>query len=707
MSYYQALPWHPGEDSIHNLLKAPYNDNPTQPMLSQNYVRRVAASPTIALGTIDDAGNVWCTVWGGDLPIAQQVASGGVIGVKAAVDASFDPVVDTIYGGKDDGEILKCGKGEGRMVSGLSIKLEDRDRVKLFGRMVAGCLDATEPTNSTQHAEGTKDGKPSKIGTAQLVLHITQSLGNCPKYINKKAIKSHPLSRPQLLSDSPQLSPEAIAHVHSCDIFFIASRGPEDMDCNHRGGMPGFIRVEPQSKSSSSAQSQSTLIWPEYSGNNLYQTLGNIAYNPAVGLCIPNFVTGDVLYISGTAEILIDRAATAVISKSRLAVRLTVTKARFVKSGLMFRGTPSESNRDTSSSNPVADRKITDGMSPYNPRIRHLTSELEEQGRITTTGTKVLGDVLPPDEFRGALDKSQETLTATLTRKAKLTPTITRYTFQLSSSDPHAFSLTETPLWHPGQYVALDFSEDLYMGYSHMRDDEPTSLNDDFIRTFTVATRHEKNGKRDLEFDIVVRNVGVVTRWLSRQNERSGMTNLRVLGFAGEVRFVDGDDGDRKREKGPKTAFVAAGIGVTPLLAQLPTSLSSGDEDESQRLQVYILWTLHIRDIGLALDILPRIPMSLHSTTQLFVTGTQNESTDSENLGKLEQLEREYSGISIEKRRLAKDDVTRLNRGDREDGEEGTTGGVEKWIVCTAPEMRREVQSWIKGGTVVFENFDY
>lgn len=649
----------------------------------------------------------------------QQVARGGVIGVKALVDARFDPVVQTLYGSRDDGEIIKCEQDKGRMVSGLSILLEERDRVKIFGRMVAGCLDATEvevsnsdsSDESKTETDHAKVAKPSKIGTAQLVLHITQSLGNCPKYINKKSIKSHPSSRPQLLSDNPHLSPEAIAHVHSADIFFVASRGPEDMDCNHRGGMPGFLRVEPQSQSSTTEPtdtSPTTLIWPEYSGNNLYQTLGNITHDPAIGICIPNFITGDVLYVSGTAEILIDRAASAVISKSRLAVRLSVKQARFVREGLMFRGLPTESNRDSSSSNPVTTGKeVRDGMSPYNPRVRYLVSELEERGKAG-----VVGDALPPDEYRGSVDKPQDTLTASLTKKVKLTPTITRYTFRLSSSDVRSDTDTSTPLWQPGQYVALDFSEELYMGYSHMRDDEPTSLNDDFIRTFTVATRYPENGKKDVEFDIVIRNVGVVTRWLSRQNERSGMTNPRVLGFAGEVKFVDREaekkgetvgETDGKDTESPKTAFIAAGIGVTPLLAQLPVSLSADSDDVSQKLHAHVLWTLHVRDIGLAMDILPRIPKSLYPLTRLFITGTQSESVDEEDLKKLEQLQREYSGIRIEKRRLTKDDVTRLDRGE----EEKNKGGVERWIVCTAPEMRKELQTWISGDTVVFENFDY
>jgi len=114
-------------------------------------------------------------------------------------------------------------------------------------------------------------------------------------------------------------------------------------------------------------------------------------------------------------------------------------------------------------------------MSPYNPRIRYLTSE-------TNTSTADTG--LPPDQWRA---RDTPSLSATLIKKTKLTPTITKYRFRLTSSDPTLFNPSNPPLWKVGQYVALDFSDELYMGYSHMRDDDPTSLNDDFTRTFTIV----------------------------------------------------------------------------------------------------------------------------------------------------------------------------------------------------------------------------
>ncbi|KAK5096092.1 hypothetical protein LTR70_001502 [Exophiala xenobiotica] len=706
MAFYQALPWHEGEDKIHKLTRVPPADNPTHPMLSSFLAKRVSTSPTIALGTIDDQGRVWCTVWGGDVPIAQQVAPGGIIGVRSQVDASFDPVVQALYSGKDDGEVVRHDPNTGKMVSGLSIKLEDRDRVKLFGRMMAGSLSADERApEATEQAHVESEGQIGRTGNAQLVLQITQSLGNCPKYLNKKTIKSYPDAKPRLASESALLNEEAVAHVHNADLFFVASRGPEDMDCNYRGGPPGFVRVQ-RNQDPSQPQS-SVLVWPEYSGNNLYQTLGNIMHDPKVGIVIPNLENGNVLYLTGHAEILIDKAASTIIQKSKLAVRLTITAARFVQDGLPFRGEPCADNKDVSSSHPTTTHSITDGQSPYNPRIRYLTSELPSTPDKTNPNPESNSNSTstpPPDEHRHF---HSPTLTATLTKKTKLTPTITKYRFSLHSSNHASFDPSMSPLWQPGQYIALDFSDELYMGYTHMNDNEPTSLNDDFIRTFTIASIYTPpTANAAPEFEIVARNVGVVTKWLSCQNDRSGMTRIGVSGFGGTFRFekvaVASTEEEQQGSRKKKNAFIAAGIGITPLLGQVsatPSSASENGASEPGDDDVLVLWTLNIADIGLALDVVNSAPGAMKRDMRLFVTGTETQAKGNENMKVLRGLEEQASGLRIARRRLMKEDLTALEKSGEIE--------VQNWHLCTAPTLRKQVQEWLDGKTVVFENFDY
>ena len=65
---------------------------------------------------------------------------------------------------------------------------------------------------------------------------------------------------------------------------------------SHRGGKPGFVRVD----------ADGTLTVPDFSGNNFFNTLGNLALNPRAGLLFADFASGDLLHVAGTAEIIWD-----------------------------------------------------------------------------------------------------------------------------------------------------------------------------------------------------------------------------------------------------------------------------------------------------------------------------------------------------------------------------------------------------------------
>ena len=160
MAFYEAATaWHAGEEEMHKSLRVPHMDNPTSPYLTPFAQNLLMRSPLLAIGTLDSEGRPWTTLWGGEPGFSRAIAQ-SIIGVRATVDRTYDPVVETLLGGKADGEVIQ-EQGTGRMVGGLAIDLESRSRVKLYGRMVAGALSATE----------------KGIGEVQLVVKIEQSLG--------------------------------------------------------------------------------------------------------------------------------------------------------------------------------------------------------------------------------------------------------------------------------------------------------------------------------------------------------------------------------------------------------------------------------------------------------------------------------------------------------------------------------------------------
>jgi hypothetical protein len=219
--------WHEGELAMHQQLKIPKRGNPTFPGLAAHYGMRVMQSSLVALGTLDNEGRPWTTVWGGERAFARPIAE-GVLAFNSSVDTRHDPVFKALWDSIDEegvrqGAINRPNGGEGKGMAGLSIDLETRDRVKLVGNMLAGAT--------------VDEGK-----TVQMAMAVTESLGNCPKYINKKDIIPNTMT-PELVSDKLPLSQEALDLIAAADMFFLSSTNGETMDTNHRGGSPGLMRV--------------------------------------------------------------------------------------------------------------------------------------------------------------------------------------------------------------------------------------------------------------------------------------------------------------------------------------------------------------------------------------------------------------------------------------------------------------------------------
>ena len=592
---------------MHNLLRVPPQDNPTVPALSPQLANHLQIAPLLALGTLDTEGRPWTTLLGGSPGLAGALGN-GVVGIRVPVPVSHDPVVEALVGREAGGEVVRA-EGKGRMVSGLTIDLAARKRVKLYGRMIAGALTARE--DEVTDAEE----KVAEV-EVQLVLKIEQSLGNCPKYLNAKTITESP-SKSELLSSSAQLVPRAVELLAKADLFFISSLSDDatgDMDTNHRGGPPGFLRLL------SNGPEGAVLVYPEYSGNRLYQTLGNLLETPKAGVCVPDFETGDMLYLTCATRILVGKEAQEVLPRSDLAVVLEVTGARFVGSTLTFRG--SEGQR-----------------SPYNPPVRFTASERKRLGSSQE------------------LAVSQQ---AMLMSQTKLTPNISRFRFRLEGG--------EKAVYKPGQWVTLDFSSHLNIGYSHMRDDDPTSLNDDFIRTFTVSSAPAALPSG--EFQITIRKVGAVTGFLFRQQgSRSGDIEVGVKGFGGEFEV-------RQEDAEEEVAFIAAGVGITPLLPSLDTL-------ELKRLVV--LWSVRAEDLAIVKEV-ARLHPRFATSARVFVTG--DVRTKEAEIAELKAM-----GCQIQASRMAEADVD--------------VQWVKRFYVCAGVPMRRQLEGWLSGKELIYEDFNY
>ena len=78
------------------------------------------------------------------------------------------------------------------------------------------------------------------------------------------------------------------------DMFFIATADEHGYpNCSYKGGEPGFVRV----------LDERTIAFPNYDGNGMFVTAGNMLVNPHVGLLFIDWERRKRLRLNGVASI--------------------------------------------------------------------------------------------------------------------------------------------------------------------------------------------------------------------------------------------------------------------------------------------------------------------------------------------------------------------------------------------------------------------
>jgi predicted pyridoxine 5'-phosphate oxidase superfamily flavin-nucleotide-binding protein len=140
------------------------------------------------------------------------------------------------------------------------------------------------------------NGRVAAIDARGVAVHVSQSFGNCPQYIQTR----HPTAVARQASPAEALNgldDAARASIAASDTFFVASRSRAEiesdggLDMSHRGGRPGFVGVHGD-----------TLAIPDFRGNRFFNTLGNLLGDPRAGLLFIDFASGDLLQLQGRAE---------------------------------------------------------------------------------------------------------------------------------------------------------------------------------------------------------------------------------------------------------------------------------------------------------------------------------------------------------------------------------------------------------------------
>ena len=185
------------------------------------------------------------------------------------------------------------------------------------------------------------NGIVEQVQEEAFTVRVSQSFGNCPKYIQARA----PLYLDQLpdhagtIHRGPTLDQAARAMLSRADTFFIATAYPDagdsgaagsrshGVDVSHRGGKPGFVRVD----------ADGTLTVPDFIGNQFYNTIGNLQVNPRAGLLLIDFETGDLLTLAVDAQVIWDGPEVAAFEGAQRLLRFRVRQMQRTEAALPLR----------------------------------------------------------------------------------------------------------------------------------------------------------------------------------------------------------------------------------------------------------------------------------------------------------------------------------------------------------------------------------
>ncbi|MGE0489183.1 MAG: pyridoxamine 5'-phosphate oxidase family protein [Vulcanimicrobiota bacterium] len=243
-----------------------------------------AQLPLLFFATLDGEGRPWASVLSGQ-PGFAQAPGPDRLRVQARPPA-FDPGLFQ----------------EGALVGMLGLEFETRRRNRLNGRI-------------------------RSVQDQGFSLEVHQAFGNCPKYIQTRSRRPHRL-RPRLLAQSSRFEPSMASLIEHSDTFMVASVNPgEGLDLSHRGGRPGFVKVV----------DERTLWWPDFVGNNQFNTLGNLAVDGRSGYLFFDLARGMLLYLTGHTSIHWEHPELQAVEGAKRMLSFRLEEARMVADSLPFR----------------------------------------------------------------------------------------------------------------------------------------------------------------------------------------------------------------------------------------------------------------------------------------------------------------------------------------------------------------------------------
>lgn len=217
----------------------------------------------------------------------------------------------------------------------LVIRTDNREGIVAFEALAVGQPVGVVGLDLSNRRRNRMHGRVSALDATTITVTVVQSYGNCPKYISLREVSERNVPKPPQLVDEHGVLDEAdTALIKGADTFLIASYvndgsdAPyEGVDVNHRGGQSGFVAVD----------SPNQITIPDYKGNYLFNTFGNLLLNPDAGLLFLDFETGDQLHLHGRAALIEDPTQVVAFPGAQRLLQMQITRVRRMASATPLR----------------------------------------------------------------------------------------------------------------------------------------------------------------------------------------------------------------------------------------------------------------------------------------------------------------------------------------------------------------------------------
>lgn len=272
-----APPFHQGELDVQDLAQeshiAQRNGSVINDTILAGAIPFIAQQNMLLVSSLDTMGNVWTSVLMGQAGfISAPNATSLLLDTNQMINQIHDPLWQNIIANPQVGM--------------LAIELDTRRRFRV-------------------------NGKIQMLDEHRFLIEVEQAYPNCPKYIQRRSIKINQQAiglKIPTLNKGTALTKLHTELIENADSLFVGSASPVENstnsstgltnqhggDVSYRGGFPGFVEVLDGMR----------LRIPDYQGNSMFNTLGNIHAYPKAGLVFIDFESKRLLQVTGRAQIL-------------------------------------------------------------------------------------------------------------------------------------------------------------------------------------------------------------------------------------------------------------------------------------------------------------------------------------------------------------------------------------------------------------------